>query len=444
MKYRTRISIDDRTGIRIRELPAASLFFRAGMRPGDTVLAVNGEKVIDELDFRFKAAASPLHIDFMRNGRKRTIAVEREPGTFLDLSFYEKPIRRCANRCIFCFIDQMPGGLRKRLYIKDEDLSHSFLNGNYVTLTNATKSVLERIVATGLSPLFVSVHATDPVIRNRMLGIKRASLIMEQLSYLTYNGIDFHTQIVVCPGYNDGPVLRQTIKGLMSLGKNLLSIAVVPVGLTRFRTFPLSSVSPSNSRAICTIVKAMSDRDKARTGKRRLFCADELFLRAGDPIPAASYYEEYPQIENGVGLLRQLEDSWQQAKKRARRMRSNRKHPPATGKKYLLLTSMSAYPFLQAIALEVQKLQNVTLHVEPVGNRFFGETITVAGLLTAQDIVRSIRTATKQEHYSAALLPAAMFNYAGFTLDGYSTRRISRSAGITIKPIGSIDELLAL
>jgi putative radical SAM enzyme (TIGR03279 family) len=429
-------------GIRIRTIPKTSVFFEAGIRKGDTILSVNNEKVSDELDFRFLAATSLLRIVFARGNRLLSAEVERKTGTFLDMEFYEQPVRRCANRCIFCFIDQMPKGLRRRLYIKDEDLSHSFLNGNYVTLTNATKPVLDRIVSIGLSPLFVSVHATDASVRNAMLGIKRSPAILDQLRFLKRNGIAFHTQIVVCPGYNDGAVLEHTIRDLLSLGRNILSVAVVPVGLTRFRSFPLEPVRPSNAAAIVNAVSRMSDRDAKRSGRRRLFLADELFLIANLPLPARPYYEEYPQIENGVGLLRQLLESWRTAK---RTKRLNPKHSPAQhGKKYLLLSSYSAYPFLRKIAQDAGSLLNAELVVEPVINRFFGETVTVAGLLTARDVIRSIRRATSGNKYHAVLLPAAMFNYADFTLDGYSRQRIAKLTGISVITVRTVDKLLSL
>ncbi|MBN1128322.1 MAG: DUF512 domain-containing protein, partial [Chitinispirillaceae bacterium] len=279
---------------------------------------------------------------------------------------------------------------------------------------------------------------------NRMLGIKRSPMILDQLRFLSRHGIRFHTQIVVCPGYNDGAVLAKTIRDLLSLGPHLLSIAVVPVGLTRFRTFPLEPVDRSKAAAICWAVSRISDRDALRHGKRRLFLADELFLKAGLPLPPRTYYEEYPQIENGVGLLRQLADSWKQAKKTARQKRPARPCPSTMGKKYLLLTSVSAYPYVQAIAREAERLGDIMAKVVPVKNRFFGESVTVAGLLAAREVIRTIRKETAVRRFSAVLLPAVMFNYRGFSLDGFSPKRLSKLAGVTIRPIRDIGELLSL
>ena len=204
-------------GVKIRHVPFVSPFYKAGLRNGDRIIAVNGDAVSDELEFRYAAATPYQQLTILRNSRQRTVAVERKPGSFINIEFHQEPIGLCANKCIFCFIDQMPPGMRGRLYIKDEDLTHSFLNGNYVTLTNAGPAVLQRTVRLGLSPIFVSVHATDPLVRNRMLGIKHAPPIMGQLSYLAQNNVQLHTQIVVCPGYNDGTILTKTVRELFSL-----------------------------------------------------------------------------------------------------------------------------------------------------------------------------------------------------------------------------------
>ena len=375
------------SGLIVTLLPSSSPLYRAGLRKGDRVLAVSGEPVGDELDFRFYAASPEFQIDFDRRGKQHTILVERDSGAGLEVEFRPERIRRCANRCIFCFIDQMPPGLRSRLYIKDEDLTLSFINGNYVTLANATSADLEKILRLGLSPLFISVHATDPTIRAVMLGNRRARPIMEQLSLLAGEGVALHTQIVVCPGYNDGTVLARTIRDLLSLGPNLLSVAVVPVGLTRFRRVPLVPVDRSIAASVCAMVSRLSDRDQKRSGIRRAFLADEFFLKAGLAIPEAHYYEEYPQIENGVGLIRQLLDGWKKAKRRSLGTRTLQKP-----KRYLLATALSALPFLERIAADVSKRRpGISITVEAVKNRFFGESVSVAGLLTAKDVLQAIR-----------------------------------------------------
>jgi putative radical SAM enzyme (TIGR03279 family) len=431
-------------GIQVTRLEPASPLYTAGVRIGDRIMAINGEEVGDELDLRFYAAASAFSLDIERRGRAATLEIVRREGSSLGVEFRPDAIRRCTNRCIFCFIDQMPPGLRSSLYIKDEDLTHSFLNGNYVTLAGIREADLQKIQRLGLSPLFISVHATDPQVRQTMLGNCRSPAIMDQLRLLRRNGTQLHTQIVVCPGYNDGAVLKDTLRDLLSLRESLLSVAVVPVGLTRFRTLPLEPVDAAAAAAICTLVSTISDGDKEKFGARRVFLADELFLRAGWAIPSAAYYEEYPQIENGVGLIRQLLDSWKAAKRRYRR-RPGRSLPEISKNKYFLLTSVSAFPFLSGIAREAARLRpGATFEAVAICNRFFGETVTVAGLIAAADVLRALSEAKRTGSFTNVLLPGAMFNYAGYTLDGYSAARIGKESGTAVTVIDSIEALLGL
>jgi putative radical SAM enzyme (TIGR03279 family) len=432
------------TGILVTQLESSSPLYEAGLRAGDRIMAVNGYPIDDELDLRFYAAAPEFRLDVLHRGRVRSLDVTRTAGTALGVKFEPEAIRRCVNFCIFCFIDQMPPGLRSTLYIKDDDLTHSFLNGNYVTLAGARKTDLRKILRLGLSPLFISVHATDLRIRRTMLGNRRAPNIMKQLFFLCGNNIRLHTQIVVCPGYNDGAVLKQTLRDLLSLRNCLLSVAVVPVGLTRFRTFQLQQVDRKIAGEICSMVSLISDLDKKKFGLRRVFLADELLLKAGLPIPPASYYEDYPQSENGVGLVRRLLDSWNRAKRQFCRRPSSSRRTEAE-KRYFLATSVSAFPFINGIAQEVGRLcPGITVEASPVPNRFFGESVTVAGLIAAADVLRTIAKAKRGSRIDGVILPAAMFNHAGYTLDGCSAARIGKKSGVTVTVIDAIEELLNL
>ncbi|MDO5577295.1 MAG: DUF512 domain-containing protein, partial [Fibrobacter sp.] len=263
-------------GVKISFISKESPFYSSGLRKGDRILQINGEKICDDLDFMYYSAEEELEILAEKNGKQVEIFVEREEGCFNELEFYEKPINTCKNRCIFCFIDQMPPGLRRGLYIKDEDLRYSFLNGNYVTLSSASDDDLMKVAKTGISPLFISVHATDTKVRNAMLRNSKAQNILEQLKYLQVNGIRFHTQIVLCPGYNDGKVLEKTINDLFKFGDSLLSAAIVPVGLTRFHKYNLQKVTQEKAQEICRQAEALSDKYFARDGVRKLFLADEF------------------------------------------------------------------------------------------------------------------------------------------------------------------------
>lgn len=426
-------------GLKIKSIESESIFSQTDIRRGDIVVAVNGDEIEDELDFRFFTADYHLDIIYQRNGESRTCSIMRPEGVPTGVAFYENPIGRCRNRCIFCFIDQMPPGLRQGLYIKDEDIKHSFVNGNYVTMTSLKQSDLEKTVRLGISPLFVSVHATDQQVRTQMLGVKKAPQVLEQLKFLTKYGIMIHTQIVVCPGYNDGEVLKNTIQDLFNLGESIRSIAVVPVGITKFRKNPLKMVERENAVEILSITTDISERMKNTDGFRRLFCADELYIKAGQKIPSYSHYEDFPQMGNGVGLIRMQLENWRLAKKSVQA--GTRKF--VTKKKVLLLCSVSASTFIRKIVEEIMAIsKELLIEVAAVENDFFGATVTVAGLLTAKDVLRILKT--KKGKYDYTCLPSVMFNGAGVTIDGYSLDRIMKNCGMKIRCAEYVSDLFTL
>jgi NifB/MoaA-like Fe-S oxidoreductase len=264
---------------------------------------------------------------------------------------------------------------------------------------------------------------------------------MEQLLFLARHGIRFHTQIVVCPTVNDGKNLERSVGDLLTLGDSLRSIAVVPVGLTRFRTVALPSVDHRVAVDVCRSVARLSDRAACHDGFRKVFIADEFYIKAKAPIPEAAYYEDYPQIENGVGLIRQLMDSWQQVKKSPRRRKGRR--GGGLRKHSLMVTSVSAYPYLAVIIDELMNIRpDLAIKVVPVINRFFGETVTVAGLLTASDIIRQTRRVLKTTAAEEVIVPSVIVNHAGFTLDGYSLGRLAREIDVPVRVVNSIGELV--
>jgi putative radical SAM enzyme (TIGR03279 family) len=428
-------------GLKVKNLSASSPFFLSGMKKNDTIISINDQVISDELDFHFFSADSAFEVEVVRDCQTKKLQISRTEGSFSEIEFHENPINCCRNKCVFCFIDQMPKGLRRGLYIKDEDFKHSFLNGNYVTLSGAKQADIEKIVKIGLSPLYISVHATDHEVRKRMLGNMRAPDILAQLKILKDNGIAFHTQIVVCPGYNDGEILNRTVEDLFKFSEALLSIAVVPVGLTDFRKIPLEPVTKDIAKNICTEMLELSEKRLAADGSRRLFIADEFFVKADLPIPPKKYYGDYPQIENGVGLLRQLLEEWKGYKKIFKALDFS---PVKKRKNYLVITSQSAYPFLKKIITEAtasQPSHPMDFSLVAVVNSYFGETVTVAGLLTARDVTRAVKAEIRQKKYDVVILPRIMFNYAGFTLDGYSPERISINIGTPVKIAGDVQEL---
>ncbi len=429
------------TGVTLRSVARDSDFYRAGLRRGDRVVSINGERVRSELDFYFSIAEERLAVRAVRGEECLTMEVDRRPGVESGVLLVESPVRRCANRCIFCFIDQMPGGLRGSLYVKDEDVRLSVLNGNYVTLSSFNKADLGDIARIGLSPLYVSVHATDPLVRRRMLRNGKAPDIMEQLRYLARRNIRLHAQIVVCPSWNDGTVLEKSLRDLLTLGERLRSVAVVPVGLTRFRSFHIPAVDPKTAADVCDMVVRLSDRAADRDGFRKLFLADEFFIKARLKIPGTAYYGDYPQIENGVGLVNQLMDGWRNDRKSFLK-KNGFPRGAVPGRKLLVVTSVSAEPYIRRIARELVRLRtDMSIDTVAVRNRFFGETVTVAGLLTARDIVRTVRSRLRGSSYDAVVVPSVLFNFAGHTLDGFSLRRMEEGIGVRTRMITSMKEI---
>ncbi len=436
------IKKDTSKGLRIIKVPMSSPAYTAGLRKHDIILSVNDEPVEDDLDFSFHSACEYMEIRVLRKNVPKTFHITRKPGKLLGIEFSAHPVSRCRNKCIFCFIDQLPDGLRRNLYVKDEDCRYSFLNGNYVTLTSITKSEIDKVIRLRLSPLYVSVHATDPEVRIKMLNNRKAGRIMEQLGSLANSDIAFHAQIVVCPDINDGDILQKTIKDLLSFQNALLSIAVVPVGLTNHRKKHLKPVLSKQARAICKITDVLSKKDKNKIGKRRVFVADELFIKAGLPVPGDGYYEDYPQIENGVGLIRLLLDEWKLCKKELS-AGDSRKKKSVRRKQYCIITSVSAHPFIQEIVEELsQHFPLCDMSILPVYNRFFGESVTVAGLITARDIIKTVRMTNRQ--WDTVVLPEVLLNYRKYTLDGYSIKRMGAALSTRTVSVEGISQLVAL
>jgi putative radical SAM enzyme (TIGR03279 family) len=429
---------------RVKSVSPGSCADEAGFKANDIIVSVDGAFIQDELDFSFHASKPFFLCETVRKGVSYTVPVERRHNELFGMSFFDPPLRHCRNKCLFCFVDQLPAGLRQSLYIKDEDVRHSFLNGNYITLSGIKQKELDRVALLGLSPLFISVHATDPDVRRRLLRNRFAGEINQQLSFLQKNSICFHTQIVVCPGINDGKVLIKTIQDLLKFKTGCLSVAVVPVGLSRYHRENLRLLSPEEAVHIVESVSVLSDIDMGKTGFRRLFCSDELFIKAQAPIPAAAYYVDYPQIENGVGLVRQLLVEWKKIQRNFRKddalySKLSKKRPQKIG----IVTSHSAYSFIKKICSEITELcSNIELDVVAVTNHFFGESVTVAGLLSGKDTIAAIKTG-KRNGWTSAIVPSVMFNTHGHTLDGLSLARICNAVDMPVKKAGSASELLA-
>lgn len=368
----------------IAGVAAGSIAAELGLRPGDALIAVNDKPVNDIIDLSFALADEYVELLVARqDGEQELFAIEKDYDEDLGLEFESAVfdrVRPCANKCLFCFVDQMPAGLRESLYVKDDDYRLSFLYGNFITLTNLTKADLGRIRRLHLSPLYVSVHATDGEVRTRLLGSKRAAAIMDQLKELAAMETELHTQVVLCPGFNDGEVLRRTISDLYALRPQVRSLAIVPVGLTRHRPAagePLRTFTITEARAIIAQVSEWQRRSRRETGESFVYLADEFYLGAGEAIPPYEEYDGFPQLENGVGLVRSFLADWQEAK------------PAAAGYSapfHLdVICGRSAATVLEPL-LAGLTVPNLKPRLVPVTNEFFGSSVTVTGLLTGGDI----------------------------------------------------------
>jgi putative radical SAM enzyme (TIGR03279 family) len=357
---------------------------RLGLRPGDQILTVNNDAVDDVIDFQFAAAEERLTLVVRkRGGLSKRLALNKTIDDNLGIEFSPLAVKRCRNRCVFCFVDQMPSGCRKTLYVKDDDFRASFLYGNFITLGALSEADWARILRQRLSPLYISVHATEPALRSALLRNKKAPPILESLKRLADGGIRMHTQIVLCPGLNDGAHLMQTLEDLAGLVPAVLSIAVVPVGLTAFRQglVPLRTFKKKEARSVLDTVRFYERRFQRQLGTRLVFPSDEFFIRAGEPVPAASFYEDFPQIENGVGMVASLY-----------REASMTRLPVRVDP--VLATIVTGESFARVSTPVIQRLGRiggVNVRQIVVRNRFFGPTVTVTGLLTGSDILSQLK-----------------------------------------------------
>jgi len=418
-------------GLVIARVEPGSLAEELGLQPGDAVLSVNGKRVMDTLDYRFHVTEPYVKLTVQRGDETLTIVTEKEPYDLLGIEFENDladKIHTCNNKCVFCFIHQMPRGMRRSLYLMDDDFRLSFLYGNYVTLTNLTEEEFQRILEQKLSPMYVSVHATDPDLRGRLLGKREPAPILPVLQRLHEGGIDVHAQIVLCPGWNDGDALRRTLYDLAMLhplvtGKRAgtLSVAIVPVGLTKFRQklTPLTPPDRPYAQRFIREVRAMERHFRKRLGTRFAFLSDEWFFLAGQPIPGRRYYEDFPQLDDGVGTVRLFLD---RAYHVARRLPSAL---PRTVQMTLVTGELPA-AVIEHFARTLQRVQGVELNVCVVKNHFFGGTVSVAGLLTAQDIADAL---ARFPTYPTVVLPSICLREDHLFLDDVTVEQFETQTG---------------
>ena len=512
-----------------------------GLQAGDLLVAVGEQRLRDVIDYRFAIAEEQIELHVRTaSGEQRVLLVEKDADADLGLEFTEPlfdRLRTCNNKCPFCFLTQMPKGFRKTLYLKDDDYRLSFLYSNFVTFTNLSDDDWQRIERQRLSPMNISVHATDPFWRAVMLGKKEVPDVRQQIRRLGGMGIDVHSQIVACPGANDGEVLRQSIEDLIALSPTVQSIAVVPVGLTKYRfdgkrpssikaaiqvhespdwidtnwerqplwegqdggprtvdgsqqpaeqiipllqssdvsdqrpatsdhrlpgelsdyrppstvhrplhdpemgfcsrlgaatDIPLRTFSAEEAGALIDLIEPIGARCREQLGLTFVYASDEFYILAGRPVPAADRYDDMPQYSNGVGMVRDFLDMWAKAR---RRLPARLPQPTNLA----LVSGTLVGPLMQQVATRLNKIEGLSVRVLPVPNAFFGETVTVSGLLTAQDVIPALRASG----CARALLPRVMFDYKGErTIDDYTLQRIAEESGVPVALAGDPDELV--
>ena len=410
---------------------------REGLRAGDRLLLVNGEPVKDLIDYEALSVRSRLVVEVEREGEKLRFLVRKKVGEPLGLCFETTLMDRmqtCKNRCLFCFVDQMPKGIRSSLNVKDDDWRLSFIMGNYVTLTNVSEEEFQRILKRRVSPLYVSVHATDPALRVKLMANPTAGRIMERLTALKEAGITFHTQIVLCPGLNDGEALERTLGDLASLYPCCASIAAVPVGLTRYREglYPLRGYTVEEARALIEYGEKKQAEFRDVWDDTFFYLSDEWYLTAELPLPPAESYGDFPQIENGVGLLRLFELDFREALE-DRKPLSSPRHVTVAG-------GVAANPFFRGLYKYLDKY-NIYADVVPVQNRFFGGNVHVAGLVTAGDI----EAAFPEKGGEPLLIPRNMLREKDDVfLDGVKLSELEEKLGRRILPFGGGREFIEL
>ncbi len=399
---------------------------RAGVHIGEKLLAIGGRPVEDVLDYRFFGYDRDPELELEApDGSRRKVRVKKPEAEELGLGFetylMDEP-RPCSNHCLFCFVDQMAPGCRETLYFKDDDARLSFLMGNYITLTNLSPREAQRIIDLRISPINVSVHATDPKLRSALLGNRAGAESLEIMKRFGAAGIVMNGQIVLCPGWNDGEQLQQTMEDMAAWG--FASCSVVPVGLTKYREglAKLRPVDRETARAVIDQVDAYGKKCLERFGTRMFFCSDELYIRAERPLPEEEYYEEYVQIENGVGLLRSLISEFEAGLRL--------EDGPVEASPYTIATGVSAAPFLRELAERAAEKTGVSGQVVAIENNFFGPTVDVAGLVVGGDLIDQLKGRALGER---VLIPVNMLRHGGDVfLDDLHVSDVERALGVPV------------
>lgn len=413
--------------VKIENVAENSPADKKGIKSGDKILTINGNDIIDVLDYRFYQDDSRLKLSIeTKDGKVKTIRIKK--GEYEDLglefdSYLMDKQRSCKNKCVFCFIDQLPSGMRETLYFKDDDSRLSFLFGNYITLTNLTEHEISRIIKMHISPVNISVHTTNPELRCKMMNNRFAGDCLGILKRFNDAGIAMNCQLVLCPGYNDGDELKRSLSDLMEY-ENVQSVACVPVGLTKFRE-NLAELEPFNketARKVLDICDEYAVQYKERYGVRKVYAADEFYLKAECEIPSAEFYGDFDQLDNGVGM-------WALFKSEVKDAVSLSDN--CDGKKRSIATGVAAFPLIkESVTLANEKFDNLNCTVYEIKNDFFGEKITVAGLVTGQDIIKQLSGNDLGEEL---LIPSSMLRHENdMFLDNVTVKELEEKLNVKV------------
>jgi len=396
--------------VRIAEIEAGSIAEELHLEIGTRIVRINGQRVRDGIDLTYLLADPELELETLSpDGTRKILEVQGEEGVALGIIPAPDTIRECANECVFCFIDGNPKDVRPALWLRDDDFRLSFTYGSYVTLTNLGPKGLQRLVDQRISPIYVSVHATEPEVRVRLLKNDRAGLIMDQLRFFLENGLEVHTQIVLCPGWNDGPHLESTMEDLLGLGEGVRTLSVVPVGLTKYNIHrPVRPLEPEEASRAIDQVDLVRRGAHAERNQGWVYCADEMYLHAGRPLPPAEYYDSWDLTENGVGSVSGFLTAYAEGLPEVPRLDDRR---------IRILTGLSMGPFLRELEPSLREATGASVQVQPVVNDFFGQSVSVAGLLAGQDLLQA---AGNPEPNDLILVPAEALNADDLFIDSLS------------------------
>lgn len=412
---------------KIKNIDSGSTAERIGLRAGDVLCSINGKAVSDVLDYQFYSYDSAIDLGITRGSEKLLFSVKKSEGEPLGIDFESYLMdeqKSCANKCIFCFIDQLPCGMRDTLYFKDDDARLSFLIGNYITMTNLSERDVERIIKMRVSPLNISVHTTEPDLRTFMLGNRRGGDSLKHLDAFVRARLDIKAQIVVCPGVNDGEHLKKTLSDLSLMAPSVSSVAIVPVGITKHRAglCELNGMDKNCAREVLDIIDAARAENMARHGEPLVYASDEIYLKADLPIPSPAYYDSYDQLENGIGLMSLLREEVEDALP---------DFDLSGSAPFTIATGTDAAPYIKKLLDYIAtKWHNLSYEVIAVKNDFFGHTVSVAGLLTGGDIISQL---SGKIHGKRLILPICMLRHKeNVFLDDTTVSDIENALGVRV------------